>query len=121
MSGRASRFCFSPRERVRQAEAGRSDVRGGGRKPYQQKGTGNARRGSNRSPLVVGGGVLFGPKPKSYRLNMNKKEKRIAISTALMSATGRMTLIEDFEDKFSTAKTADMRAFLDRLEGGRRC
>merc|ERR1719238_2618028 len=94
----------------------RTDVRGGGRKPYQQKGTGNARRGSNRSPLVVGGGVLFGPKPKSYRLNMNKKEKRLALSTALMSATGRMTLIEDFEDKFAAPKTADMRSLLERLE-----
>lgn len=94
----------------------RTEVRGGGRKPYQQKGTGNARRGSNRSPLVVGGGVLFGPKPKSYRLNMNKKEKRVAISTALMSATGRMTLIEDFEDKFSAPKSAEMRQLLERLD-----
>ena len=59
----------------------RSEVRGGGRKPYQQKGTGRARRGSSRSPLLVGGGKCFGPRPKSYKLKMNKKEKQIAIST----------------------------------------
>lgn len=94
----------------------RSDVRGGGRKPYQQKGTGNARRGSTRSPLIVGGGVAFGPKGANYKLGMNKKEKRLALSTALMSATGRMTLIEDFEDKFTVPKSAEMRKMLERLE-----
>jgi len=94
----------------------RADVRGGGRKPYQQKGTGNARRGSTRSPLIVGGGVSFGPKPKSYKLKMNKKEKRVALSTALMSAVSRMKLVQDFEEKFTTGRTADMKAFLDRLE-----
>jgi len=94
----------------------RSDVRGGGRKPYQQKGTGNARRGSTRSPLLKGGGVTFGPKPKSYKLKMNKKEARLALSTALMGAVPRMKLVKDFEEKFSAAKTADMTAFLNRLE-----
>jgi len=94
----------------------RSEVRGGGRKPYQQKGTGNARRGSTRSPLIKGGGVSFGPKPKSYKLKMNKKEKRLAISTALMSSLPRMKVVQDFEDKFASARTADMKAFLDRLE-----
>merc|ERR1719231_1546139 len=52
----------------------RAEVRGGGRKPYQQKGTGRARRGSSRSPLLVGGGKCFGPRPKSYKIKMNKKE-----------------------------------------------
>jgi len=94
----------------------RSEVRGGGRKPYKQKGTGNARRGSTRSPLLVGGGKSFGPRQKSYKLEMNKKEKRLALSTALMGATSRMKLVQDFEDKFTTAKTADMKAFLERLE-----
>ena len=94
----------------------RSDVRGGGRKPYQQKGTGNARRGSTRSPLIKGGGVTFGPKGSNYKIKMNKKEARLALSTALMGAVPRMKVVQDFEDKFSTAKTADMRAFLDRLE-----
>jgi len=94
----------------------RSDVRGGGRKPYQQKGTGNARRGSTRSPLLKGGGVTFGPKPKSYRIKMNKKEARLALSTALMGAVPRMKLVQDFEEKFATARTADMKSFLNRLE-----
>lgn len=93
----------------------RSEVRGGGRKPYQQKGTGRARRGSSRSPLLVGGGKSFGPRQKSYRLNMNKKEKKLAISTALMGSLPRMTVVNDFEGEFSAPKTANMRAFLERL------
>merc|ERR1719163_44471 len=93
----------------------RAEVRGGGRKPYQQKGTGNARRGSTRSPLLVGGGKSFGPRQKSYRINMNKKEKRVAISTALMGALPRTTLVTDFEGEFSAPKTANMRSFLERL------
>jgi len=93
----------------------RSEVRGGGRKPYQQKGTGRARQGSTRTPLKVGGGVLFGPKPKSYKIKMNTKEKKLALSTALMSATAKMTLVEDFEEKFATPATKDMKVFLDRL------
>jgi large subunit ribosomal protein L4 len=93
----------------------RAEVRGGGRKPYQQKGTGRARRGSTRSPLLVGGGKSFGPRVKSYALKMNKKEKRLAISTALMSAVPRMTLVQDFEKEFALPKTANMRAFLERL------
>jgi len=94
----------------------RSDVRGGGRKPYQQKGTGNARRGSTRSPLLKGGGVTFGPKPKSYKMKLNKKEGRLALSTALMGAVPRMKVVQDFEEKFASARTADMKTFLDRLE-----
>merc|ERR1712087_157560 len=93
----------------------RSDVRGGGRKPYQQKGTGRARRGSSRSPLLVGGGVTFGPKPKSYGLKMNKKEKKLAISTALMSALGRMDVVEDLDSHFDMPRTQDMKALLERL------
>ena len=62
----------------------RSEVRGGGRKPYQQKGTGRARRGSSRSPLLVGGGKSFGPRQKSYKIKMNKKEKQLAISTGAL-------------------------------------
>ena len=63
----------------------RSEVRGGGRKPYKQKGTGRARQGSIRTPLRPGGGVIFGPKPRSYNLDMNRKERRLALRTALMS------------------------------------
>jgi large subunit ribosomal protein L4 len=93
----------------------RSEVRGGGRKPYQQKGTGRARRGSSRSPLLVGGGKCFGPRPKSYRIKMNKKEKAVAISTALMGAVPRMTLVSDFDAEFTAPKTSIMHAFLERL------
>merc|ERR1719230_1095206 len=93
----------------------RSEVRGGGRKPYQQKGTGRARRGSSRSPLLVGGGKSFGPRQKSYHIKMNKKEKQLAISTALMGALPRMTLVSDFESEFTAPKTANMQAFLSRL------
>merc|ERR1719238_376450 len=78
----------------------RAEVRGGGRKPYQQKGTGRARRGSSRSPLLVGGGKSFGPRVKSYAIKMNKKEKRLAISTALMGAAPRMTVVTDVESEF---------------------
>merc|ERR1719238_2701123 len=93
----------------------RAEVRGGGRKPYQQKGTGRARRGSSRSPLLVGGGKCFGPRPKSYKIKMNKKEKQIAISTALMGSVPRMTIVNDFEGEFSAPKTANMQSFLERL------
>jgi large subunit ribosomal protein L4 len=94
----------------------RSDVRGGGRKPYQQKGTGRARRGSSRSPLLRGGGVTFGPKQKSYKIKMNRKEKQLAISTALMSAVPKMQLVEDFTEKFTVPRSKDMQAFLKRLD-----
>lgn len=97
----------------------RTEVRGGGRKPYQQKGTGRARRGSSRSPLLVGGGRSFGPRgigKARYHIKMNKKEKQLAISTAIMSAIPRMMVVEDLESHFNAAKTKDMVAFLDRLD-----
>merc|ERR1719199_1487364 len=93
----------------------RSEVRGGGRKPYKQKGTGRARQGSIRTPLRRGGGVLFGPRgvgARRYMIKMNKKEKRLAISTALMSATSKMTLVEDFEEKFSAPATKNRESTL---------
>ena len=97
----------------------RSEVRGGGRKPYQQKGTGRARRGSTRSPLLVGGGVSFGPRPKSYRLKMNRKEKQVAISTALMSAMPRAKLVQDFEEKFAAPRTSGERGRAGGASGER--
>jgi len=74
----------------------RSEVRGGGRKPYKQKGTGRARQGSIRTPLRPGGGIIFGPKPRSYNLDMNRKERRLALRTALMSRVSDMKAVEDF-------------------------
>ena len=65
------------------ATKGRSDVSGGGRKPNRQKGTGNARQGSIRAPHYRGGGIVFGPTPRSYSFKMNRKERRLALKTAL--------------------------------------
>jgi large subunit ribosomal protein L4 len=92
----------------------RSEVRGGGRKPYKQKGTGRARQGSIRTPLRPGGGVVFGPKPKDWSIKINKKEKRLAISTALQSATVNTVVVEDFEEKLTAPKTKDFMAALKR-------
>ena len=72
----------------------RSEVQGGGKKPYAQKGTGNARIGSRRTPLKPGGGVSFGPKPKDWGIKMNKKERRLAMATALQSAAADIVVIE---------------------------
>ncbi len=71
----------------------RSEVRGGGRKPWRQKGTGRARAGSIRSPLWRGGGVIFGPKPRDYSHKMNRKEKRLALSTAFQSRSEDLTCL----------------------------
>lgn len=83
----------------------RSEVRGGGRKPWRQKGTGRARAGSNRSPLWKGGGVIFGPKPKTTSLKLNKKERRLALQTLLYNKKNNILLIEDLENQISDSKT----------------
>ncbi|KAF5203916.1 50S ribosomal protein L4 [Thalictrum thalictroides] len=85
----------------------RAEVRGGGAKPYPQKKTGRARRGSQRTPLRPGGGVIFGPKPKDWSIKINRKEKRLAISTALASAAVNTIVVEDFGDKFEKPKTKE--------------
>ncbi|CAK9273985.1 unnamed protein product [Sphagnum jensenii] len=92
----------------------RAEVRGGGRKPYKQKGSGKARQGSIRTPLRPGGGVIFGPKPKDWSIKINKKEKRLAISTALQSAAVNTIVVEDFDEKFTTPKTKEFIATLKR-------
>lgn len=83
----------------------RSEVRGGGRKPWRQKGTGRARAGSNRSPLWKGGGVIFGPKPKKVFLKLNKKERRLALQTLLYNKKNNIILIENLENEISVPKT----------------
>lgn len=86
----------------------RSEVAGGGRKPWKQKGTGNARSGSSNSPLWAGGGVAFGPRPRSYEKKINVKERRLAITTALHYNFSKVTVVEKLvEDtnKISTTYT----------------
>jgi large subunit ribosomal protein L4 len=93
----------------------RSEVRGGGRKPYKQKGTGRARQGSIRTPLRPGGGIIFGPKPRKYNLEMNRKERRLALRTALMSRISDAKIIKDFGSKLEVPKTSEIVALLARL------
>lgn len=86
----------------------RSEVRGGGRKPWRQKGTGRARAGSIRSPLWRGGGVIFGPKPRDYEIQMNRKERRLAIRTAFQSRGEDLIVVEDFAENLSRPKTKEL-------------
>ena len=93
----------------------RAEVRGGGRKPYKQKGTGRARQGSIRTPLRPGGGIIFGPKPRSYNLDMNRKERRLALRTAIMSRVSDITTVEDFGSTLTKPKTKEIIDGLSRL------
>ena len=93
----------------------RSEVRGGGRKPYKQKGTGRARQGSVRTPLRPGGGIIFGPKPRKYNLEMNRKERRLALRTALMSRISDAKIIKDFGSTLEVPKTSEIVALLKRV------
>lgn len=94
----------------------RAEVRGGGRKPYKQKGTGRARQGSIRTPLRPGGGVIFGPKPRSYTLAMNRKERRLALRTALISRAADILVVKGFATDLEVPKTKEIVAALERWE-----
>ena len=89
----------------------RSEVSGGGRKPWKQKGTGHARQGSTRAPQWTGGGVVFAPKPRDYSFKMNKKEKRIALLSALSSkvAESKIVVLDEFKlDEIKTKKFVEV-------------
>ena len=94
----------------------RSEVSGGGRKPYKQKGTGNARQGSTRSPQWPGGGIVFGPKPRKYDKKQNRKERRLALKSALSYLVKDNGLVVVDEIKFETNKTKEMINLLNKLE-----
>ena len=94
----------------------RSEVSGGGRKPWIQKGTGHARQGSTRAPQWTGGGVVFAPVPRDYSFKLNKKEKRAALKSALTSRVQNNKLIVVDELKFDEIKTKKFQAVLDNLK-----
>ena len=91
----------------------RSEVRGGGRKPWKQKGTGHARQGSTRAPQWTGGGVVFAPTPRDYSFKLNKKEKRIALQSALTSRLVENKIIIIDELKMDSIKTKDFKNVID--------
>ena len=93
----------------------RSEVSGGGRKPWRQKGTGHARQGSIRAPQWKGGGMVFAPVPRDYSFKMNKKEKRAALKSALTSRVQADKLIVIDELKFDEIKTKNFKAVMDNL------
>ncbi|MNI03460.1 50S ribosomal protein L4 [compost metagenome] len=95
---------------------GRSEVRGGGRKPWKQKGTGRARQGSIRSPQWVGGGVVFGPTPRSYAFKLPKKVRRLAIKSALSSKVVDNDIIVLDQLSFEAPKTKEFAAILNNLK-----
>ena len=92
----------------------RSEVRGGGKKPWKQKGSGKARAGSNRSPLWKGGGVTFGPITRSYRKKMNRKEWRLALRTLLHNKYNKTLVVESIDSYFSVPSTRAMAELLKR-------
>jgi large subunit ribosomal protein L4 len=92
----------------------RAEVRGGGRKPFRQKGTGRARQGSTRSPLTRGGGAVFGPKPRDYDTKMNRKERRLALRTAFTGRAADLIVVEDFSLNLVQPKTKELSQALGR-------
>lgn len=98
----------------------RSEVRGGGRKPWRQKGTGRARHGSIRSPIWVSGGVAHGPKPRKYSYRLNRRQRRVALLSALSAKcnAGEIILIDEFD--FPDYKTKSVVAMLEALGAGKK-
>ena len=94
----------------------RSEVSGGGRKPWRQKGTGHARQGSTRAPQWTGGGVVFAPVPRDYTIRLNKKEKRLALKSALTSRLQENKLIVVDELKFDEIKTKNFVNVMNNLD-----
>ena len=95
---------------------GRSEVSGGGRKPYRQKGTGNARQGTIRAPHFVGGGVVFGPTPRSYAFKTNRKERRLALRTALSAKLAEKAVVVVDSLELKSSKTKDAIKMLETLK-----
>ena len=98
----------------------RAEVRGGGRKPFRQKGTGRHRQGSSTDPSQVGGGVVFAPKPRSYRYSLNKKLKRLALKSALSAKVAGNELIVVDEFKFTEPKTNEMVKVLANIKADKK-
>ena len=94
----------------------RSEVSGGGRKPWRQKGTGHARQGSTRSPQWTGGGMVFAPTPRDYTITLNKKEKRVALKSALTSRVNENKFVVVDELKFDEIKTKNFKAVMNNLK-----
>ena len=94
----------------------RSEVSGGGKKPWRQKGTGHARQGSTRAPQWKGGGVVFAPTPRDYTIRLNKKEKRAALKSALTSRVNENKFVVVDELKFDEIKTKSFKAVMDNLK-----
>jgi len=112
---RAVRMQMMNRRQGTSSTKTRGEVRGGGRKPWRQKGTGRARAGSRRSPIWVGGGTVFGPKPRTYHVKLTKKMKRGALLSALAdrASLGRITIVDKIA--WETPKTKQAVALLERL------
>ncbi len=98
----------------------RAEVRGGGRKPFRQKGTGRHRQGSTTDPSQIGGGVVFAPKPRSYRYTLPKKLRRLAMKSALSSKVKEKEIIVVKELKFEEPKTKEMVKVLDNIKAGKK-
>ena len=112
-------FLANQRQGTQSAKT-RGEVRGGGRKPFRQKGTGRHRQGSTTDPSQVGGGVAFAPKPRSYRYTVNKKVRRLAMFSALSSKVIDKEIIVVDSLEFAEPKTKDMIKFLEAVKAGKK-